>query len=117
VSDTQFAVIVSLHVLQITLKVVLFLVVLGYLRRAADVLDMAKAYYELGRAQHSDSQALRTVITQRMDQAPAIAQAVEQVPRKTADELEKRLEQKSASESGHKLPVVRPNDPNSPYGG
>lgn len=102
-----------LEFLHMGLTVALFLVVRGYLRRAEhvleradDVLDVAKSYYEMGRAQHSDTRALAATITQRMDGGPALAQAVREVSEK-ADVVIGKLD-KAASDSGTKLPTVRP---------
>lgn len=84
------------------LKVAIYLVVVGYLKRAEDVLEIAKAYYEMGRTQHKDATRLTNTLQQRADAAPSVLHAVQQVPEKTAEKVLDGLEKKDSGV--HKKP-------------
>lgn len=114
-SDAQYAHIIWLHYVQLTLKLLIFLALLAciaailrYVRQSrkdtADLLNISKSYLEMGRTRHTDSQQVLEKVAERMDAAPSLARAVEQVPDKTAEKVLHALDEKKADSGVNKIP-------------
>jgi hypothetical protein len=105
VSDLRFAILVGLLVALALMKVGEFLLVRGYWREAREILEIAKNYFELGRAQHSDARSAKSDLGAKVDAATgALTSKIEEVPQKVAQVIQ-------ASDSGTLKTLPKPGNP------
>jgi hypothetical protein len=105
VSDLRFGILVGLILGLIAMKVGTLFLVRGYWREAKDILEIAKNYFELGRAQHSDARSAKSDLGAKVDAATgALTSKIEEVPQKVAQVIQ-------ASDSGTLKTLPKPGNP------